>query len=249
MSDSPVGAATGSSDGAARYPIPAASHRREEVIERSRFIATLAHAPTTEAARDFIDQVKAEFPDATHNCWAYVAGPPGETAAIGMSDDGEPHGTAGRPMLTALLHGGVGEVAAVVTRYYGGVKLGKGGLGRAYSGAVQGALEGLAREERIVRERVTVVVAYPSIDGLRQLVDAFEIETNAEEYGEEVTYRLAVPSRRLMDFEEAVATLTSGSGRVERERAEREPLAREAVEREPVAREPEERKRQDGATG
>jgi uncharacterized YigZ family protein len=188
------------------------------VIERSRFIATVAHAPTIEAARAFIETIKAEFPDATHNCWAYVAGPPGETAAIGMSDDGEPHGTAGRPMLTALLHGGVGEVVAVVTRYFGGVKLGKGGLGRAYSGAVQGALEALPRAERVVRERVTVTVGYASIDGLRKLVEEFEIETGAEEYAEDVTYRLDVPSRQLAEFEASLATLTSGSARLERER-------------------------------
>src|SRR5690606_17190774 len=122
------------------YPIPAATHRTEQTIQRSRFIATLAHAPTVDAARARIDDVRAGFPDATHNCWAFLAGPPGSTAHVGFSDAGEPHGTAGRPMLDVLLHSGIGEVAAVVTRYYGGVKLGKGGLVRAYGGAVQHAL-------------------------------------------------------------------------------------------------------------
>ncbi|NLG62975.1 MAG: hypothetical protein GX539_12100, partial [Candidatus Cloacimonetes bacterium] len=101
------------------------------MVQRSRFIATLAHAPDVESARAFIEEVRAEFPDATHNCWAFVAGPPGSTSHVGFSDAGEPHGTAGRPMLDVLLHSGIGEVAAVVTRYFGGVKLGKGGLVRA----------------------------------------------------------------------------------------------------------------------
>ena len=119
-----------------RYNIPQPGlHRCEEIIKRSRFIATVAWAPDVGAAKSFIETIKSEFPDATHNCWAYAAGPPGDTAAVGFSDDGEPHGTAGRPMLNALLHSGIGEAAVVVTRYFGGVKLGSGGLVRAYSGA------------------------------------------------------------------------------------------------------------------
>ena len=107
-----------------RYPIPASLHRVEQEIERSRFITTVAPAPTVEEAKAFIARIREEFPDANHNCWAYVVGPPGSTGMAGMSDDGEPHGTAGRPMLTALLHGNVGDVAVVVTRYFGGTLLG-----------------------------------------------------------------------------------------------------------------------------
>ncbi|MGD9326788.1 MAG: YigZ family protein, partial [Desulfobacterales bacterium] len=105
------------------YKIPAKLYRTEETIKRSRFIATVARAFTEEDAKAFISIIKNEFPDATHNCWAYVAGPPGDTARIGMSDDGEPHGTAGKPILTALLHSEIGEIVAVVTRYFGGTKL------------------------------------------------------------------------------------------------------------------------------
>src|SRR4051812_21661975 len=118
-----------------RYPIPAARHRAELTIERSRFICTIAHAAEPDDAHAFIREMNAEFGDATHNCWAFVAGPPGDTNRIGMSDDGEPHGTAGRPMLTVLTHSGVGDIVAVVTRYYGGTKLGTGGLVKAYGGA------------------------------------------------------------------------------------------------------------------
>ena len=105
---------------------PGEIHRVEDVIRRSRFIATFARASSTEEARDFLERIRAEHAQATHNCWAYVAGEPGSTAQVGASDDGEPKGTAGRPMLTALLHSGVGEVAVVVTRYFGGILLGTG---------------------------------------------------------------------------------------------------------------------------
>ena len=88
----------------ARYPVPARRHRVEQTIDRSRFLCTVERTPTVEAAQAFIRAMNAEFPDATHNCWAYVAGAPGSTSRIGMSDAGEPHGTAGRPMLTVLLH-------------------------------------------------------------------------------------------------------------------------------------------------
>ena len=121
-------------------------HRCEEIVRRSRFIVSLAHTPTPEAAKSFIERIKQEFPDATHNCWAYAAGAPGQTSKVGYSDDGEPHGTAGRPMLTMLLHGGVGELSAVVTRYFGGILLGAGGLVRAYSHGAKIAVDAASRK-------------------------------------------------------------------------------------------------------
>src|SRR5690606_4351461 len=147
----------------AGYPIPAAVHRVEDVVQRSRFVTTVAHAPDAAAARAFVERIGAELPDATHHCWAFVAGPPGSTAHIGMSDAGEPHGTAGRPMLTALLHGGVGEVVAVCSRWFGGTKLGTGGLARAYAAGVVHALAALPTERRTLRVPVEVVVAYPHV--------------------------------------------------------------------------------------
>src|SRR4051812_12319940 len=141
-----------------RYSIPAARHRTEQTIERSRFICTLARVQAAADAHVFVREMNEEFADATHNCWAFVAGPPGSANQIGMSDDGEPHGTAGRPMLTVLTHCGVGEIAAVVTRYYGGTKLGTGGLVKAYGGAVQHALLTLPTRERVDRVDVELTV-------------------------------------------------------------------------------------------
>lgn len=193
-----------------RYPIPAARHRVEEEIRRSRFITTVAHTPTVEDARAFITEMRTEFADASHNCWAYVVGPPGSTARIGMSDDGEPHGTAGKPMLTVLLHAGVGDVAAVVTRYFGGTLLGKGGLVRAYSGGVQLALASLPLAERIPSATMTLVVDYSHVTPLQRLAPSFEVEFLDEEYAQDVTYRIKLPLTQVEGFTAAVEELTSG---------------------------------------
>ncbi|MFO7894259.1 MAG: YigZ family protein [Longimicrobiales bacterium] len=198
-----------------RYPVPARAHRVEERIKQSRFITTVARAATADEAHTFIDGIREEFPDATHNCWAFVAGPPGSTTDVGMSDDGEPHGTAGRPMLEALLHAEVGEVVAVVTRYYGGVNLGKGGLQRAYSGGVQRALASMPVMERVHRATVWVAVEYPERDRMVRVAEEMDGVLLDEEYGADVRLKIAVPSQQLGDFRHAVAEVTGGKGRIE----------------------------------
>ncbi len=197
----------------ARYPVPARVHRVEETIQRSRFLTAAARAPDAEAAHAFVQRVRDEYPDATHHCWAFVAGPPGSTMHIGMSDDGEPHGTAGRPMLTTLLHSGVGEIVVVCTRWFGGVKLGTGGLSRAYSGGVKLVLESLPTEEKVERVTVDVVVGYADVDALQRLVADMDVVVEAEEYGAEVRYRCAVPAPSAEAFRRALAEATRGQGR------------------------------------
>ena len=203
------------SEAGLRYAIPSRIYRVEELIQRSRFITTAAHAPDANAANAFVDSVRELFPDATHHCWAFVAGPPGSTAHIGMSDDGEPHGTAGRPMLTVLLHSGVGEIVTVCTRYFGGVKLGTGGLSRAYAGGVKLLLQTLPTELKIKRVHVSVRVAYPHVESLQRLLDDLEVIVEHEDYGEEVRYQIAVPVMTLGTLREQLAQLTSGEGVLE----------------------------------
>jgi uncharacterized YigZ family protein len=198
-----------------RYSIPASTHRTEEEILRSRFITTVGHTPTVEAARTLIATVRAEFADASHNCWAYVVGAPGSTAQIGMSDDGEPHGTAGRPMLTVLLHSGVGDLCAVVTRYFGGTLLGKGGLVKAYSGGVQAALETLPLLEKVPKAAVTVLFDYANVSTLQRLLPEFEAALLSEEYATDVAYEIALPVDKLTAFTTAVTELTNGQALVE----------------------------------
>ena len=193
-----------------RYRVPAARHRVEEEIKRSRFITTLAPTPTLEAARAFIAAMNAEFADASHNCWAYVVGSPGSPAQIGLSDDGEPHGTAGRPMLNILLHAEVGDIAAVVTRYFGGLLLGTGGLVRAYSGGVQLALAELPTIEKTPSVELAIVVEYSAVTPLQRLLPDSEVPVLDQQFAGDVTYRLRLPQEQTEPFSARLMELTNG---------------------------------------
>ena len=194
-----------------RYNIPQPGrHRSEEIVKRSRFITTVAWAPDVGAAKAFIGAIKAEFSDATHNCWAYAAGPPGDTAAVGFSDDGEPHGTAGRPMLNALLHSGIGEAAVVVTRYFGGVKLGSGGLVRAYSGATVSGLEATPLREKITPVRFMVTLDYALITPFKRALEGFEAVVLEEVFTDSVVVCLEMPEEHAENFMRSLTELSYG---------------------------------------
>jgi len=198
-----------------RYAVPAGTHRVEQEISRSRFVTTIGRASTVEEAQRFIRAVADEFSGATHNCWAYVVGPPGDTGRIGMSDAGEPHGTAGRPMLNALLHAPVGDVVAVVTRYYGGTKLGTGGLVRAYGGGVQAALAALPVAERIEYVRLVVTIDYARLAAVQQLCAEHEAEIVDQEFAGQVRVTLRVPDGNAGRFRSALLDATRGQALLE----------------------------------
>jgi uncharacterized YigZ family protein len=193
-----------------RYPIPAGHARAEEVILRSRFIATVTSASSPDEARAFIAAVRAEFPDASHNCYAFVAGPPGSTAQIGMSDDGEPSGTAGRPMLAVLLGSGIGDIAVVVTRYFGGTLLGTGGLVRAYSGGVKAVLEALPVVEKVARTTVLAAGPYRWVTPVERLLPDFEAAVAEQEFAADVTWRITLPEERAAALAAALVELSHG---------------------------------------
>lgn len=195
---------------APRYRVPAGECRVEQEVLRSRFITTLGRTPRADDARSLIARVRAEMPEASHHCWAFVAGPPGSTASIGLSDDGEPHGTAGKPMLTALLHSDVGEITAVVTRYFGGTLLGKGGLVRAYTAGVVAALASLQTVERVRRARVSIEVEYAHYELVRRLLPGFEAEVLDETFGSTVGLRLQLPAAGVARFTQGVLDATAG---------------------------------------
>ncbi len=193
-----------------RFFIPAKRLRLEQIIKKSRFIVTLEHVQNAEEARAFIAGVQEEFLDATHNCWAWQAGAAGESSAVGMSDDGEPHGTAGRPMLGILLHSQVGEIAAVVTRYFGGTKLGTGGLVRAYSTMVQLGLDNLEVKEKIAPAYLQLVLEYSVVTPFKRILDDFEVSILQEDYAEKVSFQLVLPQEREEDFVQAVNDMSNG---------------------------------------
>jgi len=194
------------------YPVPAGVHRVAAVIDRSRFICTVTRVASADEAQAFLRTLHGEFPDATHHCWAYVVGKPGSTDRIGLSDDGEPHGTAGRPMLTVLLHSGIGEIMAVVTRYYGGTKLGTGGLVKAYGGAVQEALASLPTELRVDTVTATFEVGYHLVGAIQQLLPTVKAEVLTQDFGVHATFTVKLPRSEASALEGQIDNLTRGSG-------------------------------------
>lgn len=147
-----------------RYLVPALDahtwHTHHIEIEKSQFIAWVAHTPSTDRFHTLLEAARHEHPNASHHCSAFIAGAPGEQTAIGFSDDGEPGGTAGRPMFQVLNGSNIGEIGCVVTRYFGGTKLGTGGLARAYAQAVSQALETLPTREIIERDTLTLRLSF-----------------------------------------------------------------------------------------
>ena len=147
--------------------IPAAEARVAITVVNSRFIATAAPVFSVEAARAFVSRVRAEFADASHNVPAYVIGH-GATTIAHCHDDGEPAGTAGRPVLAVLQGSGLGDVAVVVTRYFGGAKLGTGGLVRAYAGTAKLALDNATFSEFIEQAEYELTLNYKQIDRFKR---------------------------------------------------------------------------------
>jgi uncharacterized YigZ family protein len=149
--------------------IPAAETRVETRAGNSRFVATAAPVFAVQEARDFIGRIRAEFADASHNVPAYLIGHAPSTIAY-CHDDGEPSGTAGRPMLAVLQGSGLGDIVVMVTRYFGGTKLGTGGLVRAYGDAVRAVLADLPRAEKVTTVTAMAVVPYALLERVRLLV-------------------------------------------------------------------------------
>lgn len=194
-----------------RYPVPARETRIELKVQNSRFIASVAPVFSVEEARAFVDRVRAEFSDASHNVPAFVVGY-GASVTAHCQDDGEPSGTAGRPALAVLQGSGLGDVAVVVTRYFGGTKLGTGGLVRAYGDAVREVLAALPRAERVSTHTVMFDVPYALLEQARLLVEAHGGEILEEQFAAEVTLTTRFVVERFTGFAEALGEFTHGQG-------------------------------------
>ena len=176
-----------------RYPAPAGVVQVEEVIKRSRFIGIAGPAATVDEAQAFIAQIRDHYSDATHNAWAFAVGI-GNRAVRGMSDDGEPSGTAGQPILARIDGSGLGDLVVVVTRYFGGVKLGTGGLVRAYGSVAGMAIKALDIVEKVRMRRIDLEAGHYRHYGPRRgLIDAHGGQGIEENFGEDVDLRVAVP--------------------------------------------------------
>lgn len=175
------------------YPIPAGQQKTVTEIKRSQFITVIDHTPGVDAARAFLHGVRQEFPDANHHCYAYVAGAPDDVFQVDKSDDGEPRGTAGKPMLNVLQHSGMGQISAVVVRYFGGVKLGAGGLVRAYSQCVSEAVAVLATKDFVSTIEFEVTLPYTLLGSVEHWLGTTTIHVVDKRFEADVTLVLAVP--------------------------------------------------------
>ncbi len=191
------------------YPIPAQTTRVETVVVNSRFIATIGRADTVAEARQFIQAVRDEMPDATHHVYAFKVGY-GGSVTEGMSDDGEPAGTAGPPVLAVLRGADLGDVVIVVTRYFGGTRLGTGGLVRAYGGAAKDAIAALPVELKIERQPVGIAVPYSFYKRLKLLLAEHQALITDEEFAAEVTVYATLPVDQVASLETAITHLTAG---------------------------------------
>lgn len=193
-----------------RYLIPAERTRSEILVVNSRFIATIEPAFSVEQARHFIADIRSEFNDATHNVPAFIIGH-GASVITHASDDGEPAGTAGRPALAVLIGSGLGDAVVVVTRYFGGTKLGKGGLVRAYGDAVRAVLSILPRAEKVPTHTVMLVLPYSFFERARILVNDHGGQIMDESFTVDVTMTARFSVERFDPFQNALAELSNGS--------------------------------------
>ncbi len=191
------------------YPIPTELARADIIIKKSQFIAYAKHIESRADGLNWLAEIKAEYPGARHHCWAYQIGHPERASNAGMGDDGEPSGTAGKPILNVLQHKGVGDVMVIVVRYFGGIKLGAGGLTRAYSGAAQAVMEVLPVAQQVAQTDIHIQASFALEQPLRHWVGMAEGLVVQVNYGEQIEMQVQVPSVNLDSFQ---GTLNGFSG-------------------------------------
>jgi len=193
-----------------RYPIPAQEVRTEIQVLNSRFVATAAPVFSVEEAKAFVAGIKEEFADATHNVPAYLVGH-GASVTAHCNDDGEPSGTAGRPALAVLTGSGLGDVAVVVTRYFGGTKLGTGGLVRAYGDAVRAVLDELPRAEKVPTHTLSISAPYSFFERVRLAIESHHGAVLDEEFAADVTIIGRFPVEFVAAFQAALQEMSNGT--------------------------------------
>jgi uncharacterized YigZ family protein len=182
------------------YPVPAGFLERETEVKKSRFIARVAPVSSREEVRAWLEQAHRDHPDARHICWGYQIGRPGAAAEAAMNDDGEPSGTAGKPILGVIQHKDMGDVLVMVIRYFGGIKLGAGGLVRAYAGAAESVLSSVERVVQKARVLIHVTMGFADEQPIRHWCDLHDGLVEALDYGASVVATVSVPEALADEF-------------------------------------------------
>lgn len=195
-------------------PAPAAVGTCETRVKGSRFIAVCSPADSRDAAESIVADARKQYYDATHNCWAWRELTSGE-AAFAYDDNGEPSGTAGQPILAAIDSGGIRGAVVVVTRYFGGTKLGTGGLARAYGEAAAGAVENSPRRQGMLAQKYTVSLDYSLLGAVNRLIEGFPVIVTGREFTDNVGLNIAVSSCRAERLVAALTETTAGRAVIE----------------------------------
>lgn len=189
------------------YAIPEGTTEICYEIKKSRFIARLSFAKDREQAMKALAQAKQDFPDARHHCWAYQIGPPSAPHLAAMSDDGEPSGTAGKPILNVIQHKEVGDIMLVVIRYFGGIKLGAGGLVRAYSQSAQMAFDVLSTKRHVELDSFSLVCKFQDEQAIRHWLSKIESEIVSVNYSDQVNMEIGIDQASKIELTKYLGSL------------------------------------------
>ncbi len=192
------------------YPIAASEVISESLVTRSRFICYISHCQSNEQAKTFIASLREIHPQASHHCYAFITGAPNDSQGYGFSDDGEPSGTAGKPIFSVLQGSNIGEVCAVVVRYFGGTKLGTGGLQRAYSDSARQALSQLKTTLKIAMVYKSLACQYNQVNDVQHFVEQFAGKIIAKNFAEQVMLTIAIPRQNKESLQKQLLILSAG---------------------------------------
>lgn len=193
------------------YKIPHTCQETEIEIKRSRFLAFIKHTKGSDQAKAFIQELKSAYPDARHHCYAFIAGSPNNSNLYGFSDDGEPNGTAGMPIYTHLKHSGLGEATIVIVRYFGGTKLGTGGLAKAYGEAAKQVLLDLPTIIHVSMEEFDIELSFAQEVHIRKAIKEVNGAIINVEYSDLVKLRISVPQTSNFELPYSVKRLPTST--------------------------------------
>ncbi|KAF0569429.1 protein co-occurring with transport system [Psychrobacter nivimaris] len=174
-------------------------------IKKSEFIAYAYPVTSREQAMFHVEQLREQYPDARHFCWAYIIGDPDNTTSAGFDDDGEPSGTAGRPILNVLQHKSIGNVIIIVVRYFGGIKLGAGGLTRAYAGSAQAAVDEMILNPYVPMTQIQILAEFATEAQCRYMIESLGGHIDDVAYSKQVTLTATLAEADVENLKERLA--------------------------------------------
>ena len=192
------------------YQVAINNVEHETIVNRSLFICFLFPCTSIEEAKAQVKHLQQVHPQASHHCHAFLTKAANDSLGFGYSDDGEPSGTAGKPMLAVLQGGGIGQVCAVVVRYFGGTKLGTGGLQRAYADSVRQAMLFLQAKTKIAMAAKTLACQYSQVDDVLHIINQVAGQVVEQEYMQQVQFSLLIPEAKLALVAQRLQTLSAG---------------------------------------